>query len=457
MRCLWKRDRSVCVSGKTILTLRKVFTFADQESEFSMMEILADAMVDTVELLLTVHAYNTHSLSEHELPPPIRRHFWNKKLKGIPKPLRVRMEDVCAIYGHSSEDVKRAVKSLPFVDVADFGSLSLTVLDVGLEWYKGKVDEERIVKNPAVAYCISPEKYERALKEVLPLHAERLWIDSMIEELRRELDEEAEEMLKLCTIVAPDEVMLSLGDIVLTDEQKENISKIVVALEHRDYLSEVGLYDVGKVLFVGPPGTGKTSTARALSKHLKLPLLEVKLSMVTNQYLGETSKNIDRVFELAKRLSPCILFIDEFDFVAKTRTSDEHAAIKRAVNTLLKAIDEISLVRHGVLLISATNHPQLLDVAAWRRFDDVVWFPLPNEEMRKEIWKVVCKKIDRNLDFDELASLTEGFSGSDIRTTVKEAVLSALMEGRKGLTQEDLVEAVKEFKKRLKMKKEEGL
>ncbi|RLF93143.1 hypothetical protein DRN50_07715, partial [Thermococci archaeon] len=181
--------------------MRKVFTLTDQKLKFGMMEILADAMVDTVELLLTVQAYNTHTLSEHELPPPIRRHFWNKKLRGVPKPLGVKVEDVCAIYGHSSEDVNRAVQSLPFVDVADFGSLSLTVLDVGLEWYKGKVDDERIVKNPAVAYCISPEKYERALKEVLPLHAERLWIDSMIEELRGELEEEAEEMLKLCTIV----------------------------------------------------------------------------------------------------------------------------------------------------------------------------------------------------------------------------------------------------------------
>ena len=80
--------------------------------------------------------------------------------------------------------------------------------------------------------------------------------------------------------------------------------------------------------------------------------------MITDQYLGETAKNIDRVFLLAKKLNPCILFIDELDFVAKARTSDENAAIKRAVNTLLKAIDEISLVEHGVLLIAATNHPQ---------------------------------------------------------------------------------------------------
>jgi len=82
-------------------------------------------------------------------------------------------------------------------------------------------------------------------------------------------------------------------------------------------------------LFVGPPGTGKTSVARAISGQLKIPIVEVKLSQIADQYLGETAKNIDRVFELARRLSPCILFIDEFDFVAKARATDEHAALKR--------------------------------------------------------------------------------------------------------------------------------
>ena len=80
---------------------------------------------------------------------------------------------------------------------------------------------------------------------------------------------------------------------------------------------------------------------------------------------------------LAKELSPCILFIDEFDFVAKTRGSDDHGALKRAVNTLLKAIDEVSLVEDGVLLIAATNYAQLLDYAAWRRFDKVLGFSRP--------------------------------------------------------------------------------
>jgi SpoVK/Ycf46/Vps4 family AAA+-type ATPase len=189
-----------------------------------------------------------------------------------------------------------------------------------------------------------------------------------------------------------------------------------------------------------------------MSARLRLPFLEVKLSMITSQYLGETSKNIDKVFELAKKLSPCILFIDEFDFVAKTRTSDEHAAIKRAVNTLLKCIDEISLVNDGVLLIGATNHPKLLDNAVWRRFDEIVMFPLPNEEMRKKIFELVLKPIEGSFDIDDLAKKTENYAGSDLRLIVREAVLNALTEDRTKLDQGDMLNAVKQFEERINLR-----
>jgi SpoVK/Ycf46/Vps4 family AAA+-type ATPase len=171
--------------------------------------------------------------------------------------------------------------------------------------------------------------------------------------------------------------------------------------------------------------------------------------MITSQYLGETSKNIDKVFDLAKRLNPCILFIDEFDFVARTRTSDEHGAIKRAVNTLLKAIDEISLVEHGTLLIAATNHPQLLDYAAWRRFDKVLSFPLPDADMRRQILDKVLSRIDSDVDTYELATLTEGYSGSDLRLVIREAVLNALLEDRKHIGQDDLLRSVEDFGRRI--------
>jgi SpoVK/Ycf46/Vps4 family AAA+-type ATPase len=167
--------------------------------------------------------------------------------------------------------------------------------------------------------------------------------------------------------------------------------------------------------------------------------------MIISAYLGETSKNIDNVFMLAKKLNPCILFIDEFDFVAKSRATDDHGAIKRAVNTLLKAVDDISLVEDGVLLIAATNYPQLLDHAAWRRFDKVMGFDIPDEEMRRRIFAKILEKVDAQLDLAELARLTDQCTGSDLRLIVREAVLNALLEDRKKITQPDLIHAIDQF------------
>jgi len=175
--------------------------------------------------------------------------------------------------------------------------------------------------------------------------------------------------------------------------------------------------------------------------------------MVTSQYLGETAKNVEKTFEVAKRLSPCILFIDEFDSVAKTRKSDEHAALKRAVNTLLKSIDDISLVRDEVLTVAATNHPDQLDAAAWRRFDEVVNFPKPDQQMRADILRIVTRDMEMG-DFDPevVAEETEGLTGSDLRMVLREAVLQALTEGRRELTQADVMSAVQGFEERDNLK-----
>ena len=243
-------------------------------------------------------------------------------------------------------------------------------------------------------------------------------------------------------------VLVLDDDLVCTQEQTAMITKIQLAINHREFLHRHRIHEVGKLLFVGPPGTGKTSLALAMSRTMHMPVLEVRLSMVTSQYLGETSKNIDRIFELAKKLAPSILFIDEFDFVAKSRVADDHGAMKRAVNSLLKNIDKINLVRNNVLLIGATNHPQLLDEAAWRRFDEVVEFSLPNEEMRKNILMKVTSSFQCSLDYQQLASQTDGFSGSDLRMMVKEAILSSLMANRKTIAREDIEKGIHNVKNR---------
>jgi len=409
--------------------------------------------VNVAELLLTAEIYNKNeNLNEDDLPPRIRKHYFDSSVMGVKRPIYVSNIDVEKIYG--LRDVKNVVKGLPFVDLEEFGSqLRLTVFDIGVKWFANQSSLEIIRSNPTLAYFYQnydsmDVSYDQVKRANRPRSADREWIEAKINEISSEV-KDSEEFLRLVQIKSPEDVLDRIDDLVLTEEQRAEISKSAKAIEHREYLRSVGLREIGKLLFVGPPGTGKTSTARALADWLGLPLVEVKLSMITSQYLGETSKNIDKVFEMAKRLSPCILFIDEFDFVAKTRTSDEHGAIKRAVNTLLKAIDEVSLVEDGVLLIAATNHPQLLDYAAWRRFDKVLNFPLPDLEMRRRILDRVLEKIDVAVDSRELAELTDGYSGSDLRLVVREAVLNALLNDRKRLDQTDLLRAIEEFDRRI--------
>jgi SpoVK/Ycf46/Vps4 family AAA+-type ATPase len=421
-----------------------------------MKFIMTDEKLLITELVLTAHLYNqSDKLGVDDLPQKIRKHYWNEKENTVKRPIYVTEGDIRSIYG--LENVKNNAKSLPFLEFEEFGSqIKLTVFDLGVKWLSKNAEAiERINQNPVLAsffenYDSLPVSYERAKASILPKESGREWINSLIRTIENEKD--SEEMLKLARIVAPEDIKQNLNDLVLTKEQEEEIEKIAKAIQYRDYLKRIGLLEIGKLLFVGPPGTGKTSIARALSGKLGIPIVEVKLSQIADQYLGETAKNIDRVFELAKRLNPCILFIDEFDFVAKTRATDEHAALKRAVNTLLKAIDEISLVSDGVLLIAATNHPTILDHAAWRRFDEIVDFNLPDKDVRKKILDIVLRDIEGEFDTREIAQRTEGYSGSDLRLIVREAVLNGLRTERTVLTQEDLMRGINEFNKRLPLK-----
>ncbi|TGC11124.1 ATP-binding protein [Methanolobus halotolerans] len=420
---------------------------------------MSDINLDIIELLLTAQVYNKYpELDVNDLPKNIRKFYWSREHRSVPKPIRVKTADIERFFGIDSVNGK--LKSLPFVaiDEVDF-SVKITALEVGADWFqKREGSMDKIEHNPVLAYYYEKKQatgadYKSAKSKVRPKEVDREWIESLIEEISKE--EAGEDMLKLVQISAPEDVRQTLREFILTTEQQEDVRKIVKAIQYRDYLKRIGLYDVGKILMVGPPGTGKTSLAKAMSEHLAIPFVEVKLSMITDQYLGETAKNIDRVFALAKRLNPCILFIDEFDFVAKTRSSDEHAALKRAVNTLLKAIDDISLTNDGVLLLAATNHPKMLDSAAWRRFDDIMKFPLPDTDMRKKILDIVTKEITGDFDTAEVASLTHGYSGSDLRMVIRECVLSALVKERMELTQRDMLSAVASFDERAVLKTNE--
>ncbi|MFN3384227.1 MAG: ATP-binding protein [Archaeoglobaceae archaeon] len=401
--------------------------------------------VKLVELLLTAEIFNRfENLSESDIPRDIRKTLYSKS--NLKRPIVIK-EDVATRYAGKVD--------LPFIDFNPLTKqLKITAFELAVKWLSSRAIEV-IKRNPVLAFYYEnfdslDVSYEKAKKDNLPVHGDKEWLLQMISELEK--NEDFKEMLTLVKISSPEEVEVDLDSIALNEEQINEIKKLEVAINEAEYLKRIGLTDIGKILFIGPPGTGKTTTARALSKRFYLPILEVRLSMITSQYLGETSKNIEKIFEVAKKLSPCILFIDEFDYVAKTRTSDEHAAIKRAVNTLLKAIDDINLVEDKVLLIAATNHPSLLDPAVWRRFDKVLEFPEPEERTRRRIFEIFLRRIEGDFDLDTLVKETQGFTGADIKLVVREAVLKALLEGRRRISQKDLLDAIEEIKARFVMK-----
>ena len=399
-------------------------------------------ILQVMEILLTAEVYNRNrDLDENDLTPWCRQAFGMGPEGKVKRPVTVSDGAVAQATGIG--DASEKVKGNPFVELDSFGHrMKISALDAAAGWFLKKGGKALVARNPALAsffegYDSAGVSYADAKAGNPRIEDTRAHLDARIAALLK-ADESLKAALDLLIVSAPDEVEPSLADLVTTEQQAGIATKVRTALLHRDLLRTHRIYELGKLLFVGPPGTGKTTLALALSRELHMPVLEVRLSMVTSQYLGETSKNIDRIFEFAKKIAPAILFIDEFDFVAKSRITDDHGAMKRAVNMLLKNIDRVSLVRDGVLLLAATNHPQLLDEAAWRRFDEVVEFFLPDEATRRAILSKVTAPLPWEGDLGELARRTDGFSGADLRVLVKEALLSSLVRESPGVGAADI-------------------
>lgn len=171
-------------------------------------------------------------------------------------------------------------------------------------------------------------------------------------------------------------------DLILSDEVRLELEQVVAERRCPERLEALGLEPAHALLFTGPPGVGKTLGAKWISAQLDLPLMVLDLSAVMSSMLGRTGANIRQAMELAQA-QPCVLLLDEIDAVAKRRHDNQDIGeLKRLVTVLLQQLD--SWPASGGLVVGATNHPELLDPAAWRRFDTVVEFLLPDEKARVE-------------------------------------------------------------------------
>lgn len=221
-------------------------------------------------------------------------------------------------------------------------------------------------------------------------------------------------MLELYEIIRPE---ISLNDVVLPDKQKEVLLQIIQEQGGAEDLMKHNIMPANRLLLCGPPGCGKTITAQAIAHELKLPMAYVRLDGLVSSYLGQTSTNLRKVFDAVKN-QRIVLFLDEFDAIAKKRDdSNELGELKRVVTTLLQNFDNMPA---NVFLIAATNHQHLLDPAIWRRFNLAIILELPNEAQRdKLIMKWLNEmKIDAKLDVKQISKLTEGLNSAQIKELV---------------------------------------
>ncbi len=237
-------------------------------------------------------------------------------------------------------------------------------------------------------------------------------------------------------------------DVAGQEEAKESLAEIVDFLHNPGKYKEIGARVPKGILLVGPPGTGKTLLAKAVAGEAKVPFFTISGSEFVEMFVGMGASKVRDLFKQAKEKAPCIVFIDEIDAIGKKRDVSGYSGNderEQTLNQLLNEMDGFDAAE-GVVLLAATNRPEILDPALTRpgRFDRQVQVELPDLKGREDILKVHAKRIKKetDIDYEEIAKRTAGTSGADLANIVNEGALRAVREGRNRLTQEDLEESI---------------
>ncbi|MDO9097815.1 MAG: AAA family ATPase, partial [Candidatus Methanoperedens sp.] len=205
------------------------------------------------------------------------------------------------------------------------------------------------------------------------------------------------------------------------------------------------------VLLYGPPGTGKTFLAKAVASQTKATFIRIVGSELVQKYIGEGARLVRDLFKMAKEKSPSIIFIDELDSIGARRLDTATSGDREVQRTLMQLLSEMDGFnpRGNVRIIAATNRPDILDLALLRpgRFDRFISIPMPNREVRAIILKIHSRrmKLSEDIDFDEIASLTEGANGSDLKAIAMEAGMFAVREERNSVGMEDFRNAIRKL------------
>ena len=220
-------------------------------------------------------------------------------------------------------------------------------------------------------------------------------------------------------------------DIGGLEELKMQLKEAVeLPLKNPQAFARLGIKPPKGILMYGPPGCGKTLLAKAVAKESEANFILVKGPELLNKFVGESEKGVRKVFERARQVAPCIIFFDEIDSIAPRRGTDIGSQVtERVVNSILAEMDGLEDL-HDVVILAATNRPDLIDPALLRpgRFDRIIATSVPDKKTRLEIFKIHTKNmpLTKNVNLEKLAEMTENFNGADIQGLCREAALNAL-------------------------------
>jgi len=237
-------------------------------------------------------------------------------------------------------------------------------------------------------------------------------------------------------------------DVAGLDEEKNELVEIVDFLKHPKRFSNMGAKVPRGILLCGKPGTGKTLIAKAVAGEAGVPFISMSGSEFIEMFAGLGASRVRKLFEKAKKIAPCIIFIDEIDAIGARRTSNSGAETEnnQTLNQLLVEMDGFESTE-TVIVLAATNRPEMLDTALLRpgRFDRQITIQTPDVKGREEILKIhgANKKFEADLDFKSIAEETAGFTGAELANVLNEAAIVATVNKHKAITKEDLDEAIR--------------
>jgi len=236
-----------------------------------------------------------------------------------------------------------------------------------------------------------------------------------------------------------------LGDMILPPDLQTRLERVLIEQRQQDHLRDYGLKPRRKLLLVGPPGSGKTMTAAALAGELKLPLFSVVLDGLITKFMGETAAKLRLVFD-AMAATRGVYFFDEFDAIGARRGERQDVGeIRRVLNSFLQFLEQDE--SHG-LVVAATNHPELLDQALFRRFDDVLEYTLPDAALIERLLRARLGRFDtRGLNWGEAAEQAAGLPQAEVVRAAEDAAKSIILSNAKRITLKALGEALAERRK----------